>query len=422
MSKRRWTEVWARLETEGWTIERGPRGKTFQTYYMPPGVKRGPGKKNRVDYFDSKTLVLRHIEALSPSIGTEEPRQDAQDESSLSPALDTVPVASIKDDSEDTLVDDRTVHGKGAQVLPIADAEPLEKCTSNSLEAAQVQELQPRIELQLQLSPQQPQPQQHARQASASQLGDAVAGGSIVPCTADTTCERMFAEVRALKASIDIATAQTPDSIVISTLDRLASLGSLSVNVFRETHIGKAVSALLKRTQSCEVQGRARNLLTAWKGSVLGSSAKQERATAARVDRVPSGVDPKVWHHIPADCRIWAIAPDAQAARQEWRQQVLAKHQECRLQQPMRAEERVAHSKVPTAKAIPANVPPAALPGDPPPQDRCLICMATAKSHAFVPCGHHCACEACSAAILYRGQATCPVCRARVRMAMRIFS
>eukprot|EP00439_Symbiodinium_sp_Y106_P023271 s6400_g2.t2 len=54
-----WEILWRKLEAQGWRMEHGPRGKGRQAYYLPPGVKRGPGKKNRVDYFDSKKLVLQ---------------------------------------------------------------------------------------------------------------------------------------------------------------------------------------------------------------------------------------------------------------------------------------------------------------------------------------------------------------------------
>jgi len=53
--------LWPKLQALGWTTEHGRKGNTTQPYYMPPGVKRGPGKKNRIDYFDSKRRVLDHI-------------------------------------------------------------------------------------------------------------------------------------------------------------------------------------------------------------------------------------------------------------------------------------------------------------------------------------------------------------------------
>jgi len=57
----RWERCWAALERQGWRMEYGPRGDGKQVYYLPPGVQRGPGTRNRFDYFDSQKLVLQHI-------------------------------------------------------------------------------------------------------------------------------------------------------------------------------------------------------------------------------------------------------------------------------------------------------------------------------------------------------------------------
>ncbi|CAK9028051.1 unnamed protein product [Durusdinium trenchii] len=57
-----WEVVWQQLEAQGWRMDFGPRGMGVQVYYMPPGVWRGPGKKNRIDYFDSKKLVMQLIQ------------------------------------------------------------------------------------------------------------------------------------------------------------------------------------------------------------------------------------------------------------------------------------------------------------------------------------------------------------------------
>lgn len=54
----------------------------------------------------------------------------------------------------------------------------------------------------------------------------------------------------------------------------------------------------------------------------------------------------------------------------------------------------------------------------------CVICMDSAASHAFTPCGHYCACSGCAAALLRNagGQPTCPVCRATAEGCLRIFA
>ena len=56
-----WAQTWALLTSKGWRIERGPRGDSAgQAYYMPPNVRRGPGARVRVDYFDSKSQVMKY--------------------------------------------------------------------------------------------------------------------------------------------------------------------------------------------------------------------------------------------------------------------------------------------------------------------------------------------------------------------------
>lgn len=53
-----WVALWRQLAARGWTVQQGPRG---DPYYCPPGVTRGLGSKVRVDYFDSKLQVVRHL-------------------------------------------------------------------------------------------------------------------------------------------------------------------------------------------------------------------------------------------------------------------------------------------------------------------------------------------------------------------------
>lgn len=53
-----WEHFWAQLVKRGWRIDHGPRG---DCYYMPPGVQRAAGTRNRIDYFDSKLQVLRKM-------------------------------------------------------------------------------------------------------------------------------------------------------------------------------------------------------------------------------------------------------------------------------------------------------------------------------------------------------------------------
>ena len=52
----------------------------------------------------------------------------------------------------------------------------------------------------------------------------------------------------------------------------------------------------------------------------------------------------------------------------------------------------------------------------------CLICMSAVSTRVFYPCGHHCACDACIAALRRaappRGLPLCPLCRTPIQEAV----
>lgn len=50
----------------------------------------------------------------------------------------------------------------------------------------------------------------------------------------------------------------------------------------------------------------------------------------------------------------------------------------------------------------------------------CVVCLIEPKTHVFVPCGHMCICAACEKKLIEPKQ--CPVCRAEVVMACRVFN
>ena len=50
----------------------------------------------------------------------------------------------------------------------------------------------------------------------------------------------------------------------------------------------------------------------------------------------------------------------------------------------------------------------------------CGVCLCERKTHMFTPCGHKCVCEGCADELLRRGD-RCPVCRAAVEGAVRVF-
>lgn len=47
----------------------------------------------------------------------------------------------------------------------------------------------------------------------------------------------------------------------------------------------------------------------------------------------------------------------------------------------------------------------------------CVICLDAANTHAFVPCGHKCSCEECASKLR-----ACPICRAAIERAIKIYS
>ena len=63
-------------------------------------------------------------------------------------------------------------------------------------------------------------------------------------------------------------------------------------------------------------------------------------------------------------------------------------------------------------------------PTDEPARDdeNCLVCMAAAATHAFVPCGHQCVCSTCADRVTgSEGDGRCPYCRVPSMMTMPIF-
>jgi serine/threonine protein kinase len=50
----------------------------------------------------------------------------------------------------------------------------------------------------------------------------------------------------------------------------------------------------------------------------------------------------------------------------------------------------------------------------------CVVCLGAPSVMAFVPCGHRCLCEACSAVFVQRGQ-LCPLCRCCPTQVIRVY-
>eukprot|EP00440_Ansanella_granifera_P066293 gb/GFBE01071905.1/.p1 GENE.gb/GFBE01071905.1/~~gb/GFBE01071905.1/.p1 ORF type:complete len:176 (+),score=17.55 gb/GFBE01071905.1/:1-528(+) len=49
----------------------------------------------------------------------------------------------------------------------------------------------------------------------------------------------------------------------------------------------------------------------------------------------------------------------------------------------------------------------------------CVVCMVSARSYAFTPCGHRCVCHMCAVGAV-RADRRCPICRAKVVRILKI--
>ena len=70
------------------------------------------------------------------------------------------------------------------------------------------------------------------------------------------------------------------------------------------------------------------------------------------------------------------------------------------------------------AAAADGDKKPAATDGD----ASCVVCLVESKDHAFVPCGHMCACEGCATEIQNTKNPTCPMCRSPFASVIKVFS
>ena len=70
------------------------------------------------------------------------------------------------------------------------------------------------------------------------------------------------------------------------------------------------------------------------------------------------------------------------------------------------------------AAAVDGDKKPAATDGD----ASCVVCLVESKDHAFVPCGHMCACEGCATEIQNTKNPTCPMCRSPFASVIKVFS
>ena len=51
----------------------------------------------------------------------------------------------------------------------------------------------------------------------------------------------------------------------------------------------------------------------------------------------------------------------------------------------------------------------------------CAVCIDKERTHIFMPCGHRCVCEECSAMVMLAAQPLCPFCRVPATSSSKAF-
>lgn len=122
----------------------------------------------------------------------------------------------------------------------------------------------------------------------------------------------LAARVMSLKALLELYTSRTPEKEVLDALQRLEALGPFSIEILQTTKVEKAVSGLMKRTQSAAVRAFTRASLSEWKD--LARRNARWGPTAA--PPAPLQADPEVCAQIAAQC-LTAQAEPAESSLAE---------------------------------------------------------------------------------------------------------
>lgn len=364
-----WRRLWSQLQADGWTVEVHKKcgdGKRLQNYFMPPGVKRGPNFKCRIHYFDARGQVLEYVKRIQANSvqGEEDTAADTPGEVTRDQAGALTPTSQLPSP-------------------PVAEALPdlqVDEAYNQDLDKLHVKRMR-----------------------------------------------EMVLQVHLMRSLLEVYSSSTSKAEVESTFAKLEGLGPLSVELLRETMIGRVLNSLTRRLSCPALQQRARVLLDSWKCGVRGTVGAAPAATGVpqpalrRKELHPEGVDPNVWPAIPADCREWAISSSPlRTVRAKERISQFAANQPEVINLCVDADEFVAPSKTkrPRTSAVEQTEK---IVNDQKKQDTCIICYSRPNTHAFVPCGHQCACGDCGGIIVHGTGATCPICRRHVTMAMQIY-
>jgi len=230
-----------------------------------------------------------------------------------------------------------------------------------------------------------------------------------------------------MRSLLEVYSSSTSKAEIESTFAKLEGLGPLSVEVLRETMIGRVLNTLMRRLCCPVLQQRARALLASWRCGVRGAIGAAPAATGVPhptlrcKEILPEGVDPKVWPAIPADCREWAVSSSPQqTVRVNRRISQSAANQPEVINLCTDADGPILPPKEKRPRnSMVAHTEKVVI--DQKKQDTCIICYTGPNTHAFVPCGHQCACGDCGALIIHGCGATCPICRRTVSMAIQIY-
>ena len=102
--------------------------------------------------------------------------------------------------------------------------------------------------------------------------------------------------------------------------------------------------------------------------------------------------------------------------KQEMREELVEKRPQSPAQNPSETEQRQSSLPPrPTGVSTGRSGPPTT-----PNFGQCIVCMTRPKTHVFVPCGHLCACAACSSKAM-ESNPHCPICRREATLAQRVF-
>jgi len=216
----------------------------------------------------------------------------------------------------------------------------------------------------------------------------------------------LLSQVQALKSAVTLAGPASPTEQTLNLLQRLHGLGPLSLDILRQTLVGREVNELRKRAINQDVRRGCSNLLRLWKEGV---HPKARRASNPK--RLTASSRPQLRQADPV--RRERRSSQVHRLRRRRRSSaattlVIDLERTSQEDKSAEAASRRVHPRGTSSSAQGL------------PCDECVVCMDKECTHAFAPCGHQCVCGDCSRNLLRKGL-PCPLCRASVKLAIQIF-